>query len=259
MFEQGKNISYDFSGQNILITGATGGIGSAIAKMFLEANGTVCLVSTRQEKLDKLLAGEFARFDKNNIYTQVCDFTNQEDVESLVFRATKLMDDKLDILVCNAGITMNGMLIRTKNEDFDKVMQVDLKANFILNREASKVMLKHKYGRIVNISSIVGLVGNVGQASYAAAKAGLIGLTKTVGLEFAKKGITANVVAPGFTQTAMIETIPASIQEALLKDIPMRRNGTVYEIAAAVLFLASKEASYITSTVLNVSGGLVRL
>ena len=256
--EKEKNITYNFSNQNVLVTGATGGIGSAIAEMFLEANANVCLVSTRQEKLDNLLSDRFAKYNKKNIFTQVCDFMNPESVEGLVSKATESMGGTLDVLICNAGVTLNGMLIRTSTEDFNRIMQIDLSANFVLNREASKVMLKQKYGRIVNISSVVGMMGNAGQASYAAAKAGLIGLTKTVSVEFAKKGITANAIAPGFTQTAMIDTIPSNVQETMVKDIPMNRNGTPDEIASAALFLSSREASYITGTVMNISGGLVR-
>lgn len=243
---------FDFSGKYILVTGSTGGIGGAIFKAFYDCGAKVCGTSTSQEKLDKL----FANYeDKSRIFGIVVNMKNKEEVEALCKSAQEKMGG-LDIAICNAGLTKDTLAMRMKNEDWQEVIDVNLTANFILNREAGKIMMKNKYGRVINIASVVGFSGNVGQANYVASKAGLVGMTKTMALEFASRNVTFNTIAPGFIETPMTEAIPENIKDIIKTKIPLGYQGKPDDIAFASLFLASNSASYITGTTIHVNGGM---
>lgn len=241
---------FSLDGKVALITGATGSIGGAIARFLHKQGATLALSGTRVSTLEKL-ADELS--ERVNLFA--CNLSSPEAVENLIPNVERLCGH-VDILVNNAGITQDDLLMRMSDEKWYSVMTINLEAPFRLMRAAVKGMMKRKYGRIVNISSLVGSAGNAGQANYAAAKAGLIGLSKTTALEFATRNITVNCVAPGLISSPMIEQIAAPHREQLEKSIPMKRVGLPEEVAAAVGFLASSEASYITGHVLHVNGGM---
>ena len=243
----------DFTGQKVLITGATGGIGQKTAELFAKQGAIVGLCGRNRQKLDQLASAIGGK-----TFSFVCDLENSEEVEKLFEMADKEMEG-IDILVCNAGITKDTLSIRMSTEDFEKVIDVNLKASFILNREAIKKMIKRRYGRIVNISSVVGVMGNAGQANYVASKAGLIGMSKTLAMETASRGITVNCVAPGFIETAMTDVLTEEQKNKIIGGICMCRMGKPEDIANAILFLSSKEASYITGQTLHVNGGLLMI
>lgn len=234
-----------------LITGATGGIGEHIARVFHQNGAKVILSGRNEEKLKKLVE----ELGENSQYL-ICDLASNEQVSTLIDDAHKI-HGKLDVLICNAGVTKDGLLLRMKDEDFDSVIDTNLKSTFILNRNAFKKMMKARYGRIINIASVVGVTGNAGQANYVASKAGMIGMSKSVAQESASRGITVNSIAPGFIQTAMTDELNDKQKESILKNIPLGRMGLPEEIAASALFLASKEASYITGQTLHVNGGML--
>ncbi len=238
-----------------LITGATGGIGAAIAQSLVKQGAKVILSGTREEKLKELQAqiGE----DKAKILA--CNLTDFAQVEALFDKAEELAGGQIDILVCNAGITKDNLALRIKNEDWDQVLDVNLKSTFILNRSAIKKMIRRKAGRIINISSVVGFTGNPGQANYVASKAGMVGMSKSFAQEIASRGITINCVAPGFIQTAMTDVLNDVQKDGILKSIPMQKMGSPEDIAAGVAFLASDEAGYITGQTLHVNGGMLML
>jgi len=242
---------FSLKGKNALVTGATGGIGHAIAKRFHEAGANVAISGTREEALNEL-----ALELKERVVSIPANLSDPQDVLRLYAEAEEKLG-QVDIIVCNAGITRDNLMIRMKEEDFDDVIAVNLKAVWLLNREAVKAMMKRKNGRIINISSVVGQSGNFGQTNYAAAKAGIIGMTKSVALECASRGITANCIAPGFIQTPMTSAIPESVvQEKILPKIPMGKMGVPDDIAYAALFLASNEANLITGHTLDVNAGM---
>lgn len=237
----------DLTGKTALITGASGAIGSAITKLLHSLGSHVIISGSNEEKLKVL-----GNILKDNYTIKVCNLGNNEECSNLITNI-----DKLDILVCNAGITKDGLAIRMKDEDFDKVIDINLKANFILNREAIKKMMINKYGRIINISSVVGISGNPGQANYCASKAGLIGMTKSLAYEVAKRGITVNAVAPGFIKSDMTDKLNEEQKKAITQKIPQETYGTPEDIANAVAFLASDQASYITGQTMHVNGGML--
>ncbi|HJD66464.1 MAG TPA: 3-oxoacyl-ACP reductase FabG [Rickettsia endosymbiont of Bembidion nr. Transversale] len=237
----------DLSGQTALITGASGGIGGAIARQLHKLGSHVIISGSNEEKL-KALGDDL----KDNYTIKVCNLTNTEECSNLVAQI-----EKLDILVCNAGITKDTLAIRMKNEDFNQVIDINLKANFILNREAIKKMMTNRYGRIINIASIVGVSGNPGQANYCASKAGLIGMTKSLAYEVATRGITVNAVAPGFIKSDMTDKLNDEQKEAITRKIPKGTYGMPEDIANAVAFLASNQSSYITGQTLHVNGGML--
>ena len=241
---------FKLDGKTALITGATGGIGSAIAKTLYNQGARVILSGTNQEKLEKL-ALEISSDCK---YIQ-CNLSNHSDVENLFDKAEELLG-QVDILVCNAGITKDNLILRMKNDDFDQVIDVNLKSTFILNRNAIKKMIRRKNGRIINIASVVGLTGNPGQANYVASKAGIIGMSKSMAQEVSSRGVTINCVAPGFIESPMTEILNEQQKQAILSKIPCGRMGSSQEIANTVAFLASEEASYITGNTLHVNGGM---
>src|SRR5689334_9091691 len=241
---------FDLSGKTALITGATGGIGGALARALHRQGAMVAISGTRREALDQL-AGEL----KERVHVLPANLGNKDEVEQLVPAAEEKMQ-KLDILVANAGITRDNLFVQLKDEDWDDVIAVNLTATFRLARAAVKGMMRRRFGRIIGITSVVGVTGNPGQANYTAAKAGLIGMIKTLGAEYAKRGVTANCIAPGFIATPMTDKLNEKQRETILSKVPAARLGTVDDIAAAAVYLSSNEAGYVTGQTLHVNGGM---
>jgi 3-oxoacyl-[acyl-carrier protein] reductase len=241
---------FDLTGKSALVTGASGGIGADIARALHAAGATVGLSGTRTGPLEALAAELGSR-----AHVLPCNLSNPEDVETLVKRAVEAMG-AVDILVNNAGITKDGLAMRMSDDDWQSVIDVNLTANFRLCRAAIRGMMKARYGRIINISSVVGTTGNAGQVNYAASKAGMVGLSKSLAAEVASRGITVNCVAPGFIETAMTDKLNDQQRAGILTAVPAGRMGTPAEIAAAVLYLASAEAGYVTGATLHVNGGM---
>ncbi len=244
---------FDLGGLTALVTGASGGIGGAIARGLHAQGATVALSGTRAEALEAL-ASELGE----RVHVVTANLGDRAAVESLVPRAEEAMGG-LDILVNNAGITRDGLFMRMKDEDWDQVIEVNLGSAFRLSRAAVKGMMKRRFGRIIGITSVVGVTGNPGQGNYAAAKAGMIGMTKALAQEVATRSITANCVAPGFIETAMTDVLNDKQREAVLATVPMGRLGTAGETAAACVFLASREAAYITGQTIHVNGGMAMI
>lgn len=240
----------NFDGKSVLITGATGGIGKAVVEKFHAQGANIIASGTNESKLDALQS-QFP----DRLKAIKCDLSDPNSVRELYEQAEAAFGS-VDVLVCNAGITKDNLLLRMGESDWDDVLNINLKSVFILNQLAAKHMGKRRAGRIINISSVVGLSGNLGQANYVAAKSGMIGLTKTVAQEVARRGITANCVAPGFIETPMTDAMNDKAKEVILSKIPLARMGSVAEIACCVAFLASDDAGYITGHVLSVNGGL---
>ncbi len=242
-----------FENAVIVVTGATRGIGKEIAFAFAK-EGAVVMCLARNAEQAQALAQDIEKTG-GKAKGWACDVTNLKNVEEIV---NKILDKykTIDILVNNAGITKDNLLLRLSETDWDSVINVNLKGTFNCTKVVSKVMLKRRKGRIINISSIIGLTGNAGQANYAASKAGIIGFTKSVARELASRGITANAVAPGYIQTDMTAQLKTEVQEEILKTIPQGRLGTPQDVAGVCLFLASKEADYITGQTIVVDGGL---
>jgi len=239
----------NFKGKKILITGATGGIGRALVKKFLSLEGTVLATGTNTEKLDSLKK-EFP-----NINVLKFDISQHSKIEEFIENvASQLVG--LDVLVNNAGITMDNLSLRMKDEEWSKVIDINLSSTFYLCKYAIKKMLKNKYGRIVNITSIVGHTGNLGQSNYAASKAGIVEMSKSLAIEYAKKNITINCVSPGFIQSNMTDKIVESIKAVLTSRIPMTKLGTGEDVSNTVAFLSSNAASYITGETIHVNGGM---
>ncbi|MFP3024033.1 MAG: 3-oxoacyl-[acyl-carrier-protein] reductase [Wolbachia sp.] len=241
---------FGLENKKFLITGASGGIGQAIVEIMHKARATLCISSTKKEILE-----EVAKKYEKNIHVLPCNLSNPEEVNQLINKASELMKG-FDGLICNAGITQDSLLLRMTDEAWEKVIDINLNSTFKLNREACRKLIKNNWGRIINISSIVGLTGNAGQVNYAASKAGIIAMSKSIAKEVASRGVTVNCIAPGFIDTKMTEVLNEKQKEKILDNIPMKRMGTGKEIAAGVLFLASDEARYITGHVLNINGGL---
>jgi 3-oxoacyl-[acyl-carrier protein] reductase len=241
------------SGRTALVTGGSRGIGRAVALKLAREGAEVVVTATSLERAQKT-ADEITAFGGKALAVKV-DVSNTSDVEALFARIAEVFG-KLDILVNNAGITRDGLLMRMKEADWDAVLDTNLKGAFVCTREAVKLMGKAKGGSIVNISSVVGEMGNAGQANYCASKAGLIGLTKSVAKEYAKRNITVNAITPGFIETDMTDVLTAAVKEDLLRQIPAGRFGKPEDIANAVFFLVSSMGSYITGHVLSVNGGM---
>jgi 3-oxoacyl-[acyl-carrier protein] reductase len=244
---------FDLTGKNALITGASGGIGGAIAKALYEAGATVALSGTRVEPLEALAAELGAR-----AHVLPCNLSDKEAVEALPKQAIEVMGS-VDILVNNAGITRDNLFMRMSDDEWDSVLNVNLTSTMRLCKGVMRTMMKARWGRIVNISSIVGATGNPGQANYAASKAGMVGMSKSLAYEVASRGITVNCVAPGFIATAMTDKLSDDQKGKINAQIPAARMGTPEEIAAAVLYLASQESGYTTGTTLHVNGGMAML
>ncbi len=244
---------FDLTGKNALITGASGGIGGAIAKALHGAGATVTLSGTRQGPLDEL-ATELG----DRVHVLTCNLSDAAAVDALPKQAADLMGS-VDILINNAGITKDNLFMRMSDDEWSSVLEVNLTSTMRLCKGVIRGMMKARWGRIVNISSIVGATGNPGQANYAASKAGMVGMSKSIAYEVASRGITVNCVAPGFIATAMTDKLTDDQKEKINVQIPAARMGTPEEIAAAVLYLASNEAGYTTGATVHVNGGMAML
>ena len=244
---------FDLSGKTALVTGATGGIGAAIARVLHKQGANVAISGTRAEVLEALKAelGERA-------HVLVCNLGNPQEVEKLVPAAEAALGS-LDILVNNAGITRDGLAMRMKDDDWAQVLDVNLTAAFRLSRAAMRGMMKRRYGRIIGITSVVGVTGNAGQANYAASKAGMIGMTKALAQELASRNVTVNCIAPGFIATPMTDALNDKQKEAIIAKVPAGRLGTSDDVAAVALYLASAEAAYMTGQTLHVNGGMAMI
>ena len=241
---------FDLSGMTALVTGASGGLGSAIAKALSAQGARLALSGSNQAKLEA-----FAKELGGDHVTLVCDLGNAEQVDQLVPRAVEALG-QLDILVNNAGVTRDNLAMRMKDEEWDQVITINLEGAFRLMRAAMKPMMKARHGRIINITSVVGVTGNPGQANYVASKAGLIGMSKAFAQEVASRGITVNCVAPGFMTSAMTDALNEQQKAGILSKIPTGAMGTGEDIGAAVVYLASREAGYVTGQTLHVNGGM---
>lgn len=242
---------FDLTGKGALVTGATGGIGGAIAKALHAQGATVAISGTKAEKLDSL-ASELG----SRVFTLPCDLRDRKAVAKLAEDSDKTLG-QTDILVNNAGITHDNLFMRMKDEEWDDVIAVNLTSVFVLTRGILRNMMRRRYGRIVNIASISGVLGNPGQPNYAASKAGLVGMTKSLAREVSSRGITANCIAPGFIKTPMTDALTPKQVEAIAAAIPAQTFGKPEDVAATVVFLASDEAAYITGETVHVNGGMV--
>ena len=245
---------FDLTGKIALVTGASGGIGGAIARALHAQGATVVLSGTRAEALEALKTELGAR-----AFTATCNLSDPASVEALPKAAEEAAGGSIDILVTNAGITRDKLFMRMKDEEWDQVIAVSLSAAFRLSRAVLRGMMKKRWGRIIQITSVVGATGNPGQGNYAAAKAGLVGMSKSLAAEVASRNITVNAVAPGFIQTAMTDVLNDQQKDLNSARIPLGRMGTTEEIAAAVVYLASPEAAYVTGQTLHVNGGMAML
>ena len=244
---------FDLTGRTALVTGATGGIGGAIAQALHAQGATVAISGTRREVLDTL-AGKLGE----RVHVLPCNLSDTAEVEALVPAAEKAMG-QVDILVANAGITRDNLFVQLRDEDWDEVIRVNLTATFRLARAATKLMMRKRFGRIIAITSVVGVTGNPGQGNYTASKAGLIGMIKTLGAEYAKRNITANCIAPGFIATPMTDALNDKQRETILSKVPAARLGTPEDIAAAAVYLSSNEAGYVTGQTIHVNGGMAMI
>lgn len=244
---------FSLSGKTALVTGATGGIGGAIARALHAQGAHVAVSGTRREVLEAL-KGELGE----RIHVCPANLSDMESVEALIPAAEAAMGG-LDILVNNAGITRDGLFMRMKDEDWDDVIRVNMTSIFRLSRAAVKIMMKKRYGRIISITSVVGTTGNPGQGNYAAAKAGIVGMSKALAQEVATRNVTVNCIAPGFIETPMTDVLNEKQRESVMQKVPMARLGTPAEIAAATVYLASEEAAYVTGQTLHVNGGMAMI
>ncbi|WP_374578584.1 3-oxoacyl-[acyl-carrier-protein] reductase [Phenylobacterium sp.] len=245
---------FDLSGKTALVTGATGGIGGEIAKALHGAGAHVALSGTREAVLQDL-----AQQLGERTSAVAANLSDAESVDSLIGRAEEAAGAPIDILVANAGITRDGLLMRMKDEDWDAVLKVNLESYFRLSRAAMRGMMKRRWGRIIGITSVVGVMGNPGQANYAASKAGMIGFSKALAQEVATRGITVNCVAPGFIESPMTDALNEQQKAQIMATIPAARLGTGAEVAAACVYLASDEAAYMTGQTLHVNGGMAMI
>jgi 3-oxoacyl-[acyl-carrier protein] reductase len=244
---------FELTGRSALVTGATGPIGGSITRALHAQGAAVAISGTRREILDKLAADLGER-----VHVLPCNLADTVEVETLVPRAEEAMG-QLDVLVANAGMARDNLLVQLRDEDWEQVIAVNLSATFRLSRAAVRGMMRRRFGRVVAITSVVGTTGNPGQANYVAAKAGIAGMIKAIAAEYAKRGVTANCVAPGFIVTPMTEKLNDKQREAILGKVPANRAGTPEEVAAAVVFLASNEAAYVTGQTLHVNGGMAMI
>jgi len=244
---------FDLTGKTALVTGATGTIGSSIARTLYAQGATVAISGTRQEVLEQV-AGQLGE----RVHVLPCNLADAAAVETLVTQSEQVMG-QLDILVANAGVTRDNLLVQLRDEDWDQVIAINLSATFRLTRAAVRGMMRRRFGRVIAITSVVGTTGNPGQANYVAAKAGIAGMIKATAAEYAKRGVTANCVAPGFILTPMTDKLNDKQRLVILSKVPANRAGTPDEVAAAVVFLASNEAAYVTGQTLHVNGGMVMI
>ncbi|WP_030541723.1 3-oxoacyl-[acyl-carrier-protein] reductase [Sphingobium sp. DC-2] len=245
---------FDLTGMTALVTGASGGIGSAIARALAGQGARLALSGSNEEKL-KAFAAELGGGHE----TLVCNLSDPAAVDALVPQAVDALGGKIDILVNNAGITRDNLILRMKDDEWSDVISVNLEAAFRLARAAAKPMMKARFGRIISITSVVGVTGNPGQSNYAASKAGIIGMSKSLGQELASRGITVNCIAPGFIRSAMTDALNEAQKAAILQKIPAGGLGSGEDIGAAVVYLASREAGYVTGQTLHVNGGMAMI
>ncbi len=240
----------DLKNKNIIVTGASGGLGNSIVKKLYENGANILATGTKKEKLDDL------KSQFNNIKILSFDISQNDEIDKFIENATKELGGNLYCIVNNAGITRDNLAIRMSSDEWKKVIDVNLTSTFLLSKSAIKKMLKNKQGKIINITSVVGHTGNLGQANYTAAKAGIVAMSKTLAIEYAKKNININCISPGFIKTNMTEKIDAKYKEIILSKIPSARLGEPEDIANAVLFLASNQSDYINGETLHVNGGM---
>ena len=245
---------FDLSGMTALVTGASGGIGSAIATALAGQGARLAVSGSNVEKLEA-----FRDSLGDDHVALPCNLSDGAAVDSLIPQTVEALGGKLDILVNNAGVTRDNLLMRMKDEEFEDVIRINLEAAFRLMRAAAKPMMKARFGRIISVTSVVGVTGNPGQANYVASKAGLIGMTKAVAQELASRGITVNAIAPGFMTSAMTDALNDQQREAILSRIPLGAMGSGEDIGAAAVYLASREAGYVTGQTLHVNGGMAML
>jgi 3-oxoacyl-[acyl-carrier protein] reductase len=243
---------FDLTGKTALVTGASGGIGGAIARALHAQGAKVALSGTRRDALEALAA------ELGGAVVLPCDLADRAAVEALVPDAEKALG-QLDVLVANAGITRDNLLVQLRDEDWEQVINVNLSSTFRLARAAVKGMMRRRFGRLIGITSVVGVTGNPGQSNYTAAKAGMIGMFKSIGKEYAKRGVTANCVAPGFIASPMTDKLNDKQRETILQMVPAGRLGAGADVAAAVVYLASDEAAYVTGQTLHVNGGMAMI
>lgn len=245
---------FDLTGMTALVTGASGGIGSAIAKALVAQGAKVALSGTREEALQAVAADI-----GGDTVILPCNLGDPTAVEALIPAAIEALGGQIDILVNNAGVTRDGLILRMKDEDWSDVIRINLEAAFRLCRAAAKPMMKARFGRIISVTSVVGVTGNPGQSNYAASKAGIIGMSKSLAQELASRGITVNCIAPGFIASAMTDVLPDAQKDALNARIPAGHMGQGADIAAAAVYLASREAGYVTGQTLHVNGGMAMI
>ena len=235
---------------NVILTGATGGIGNSILSKLNKGNAKIIASGTNQEKLDKI------KSNYNNVITKKFDLSDHSSIERFIEECNETFENKIDVLINNAGITKDNLTIRMKDEEWNKVISINLSSSFLLSKYAIKKMLRNKNGKIINITSVVGHTGNIGQANYAASKAGLIGMSKSLALEYGKKNIKINCISPGFIKSEMTDKISDSFKQLLQDKIPLDRFGDPSDVANAVLFLSSSLSDYITGETIHVNGGM---
>ncbi|MBE6453487.1 MAG: 3-oxoacyl-[acyl-carrier-protein] reductase [Alphaproteobacteria bacterium] len=245
----------NFEGKTVLITGATGGIGRSICKLFQKQGAQLAIVGRDINKLNDFKQKELPDGD---VKVYAVDLSNENNIADLV---EKVEADcgKIDVLINNAGITQDNLSLKISSEAWHKVLDTNLTSSFLLSKAVLPCMLKHRFGRIINMTSVVGVIGNAGQTNYAASKAGLIGMSKSMALEIASRGITVNCLAPGFIKTPMTDVLPEKAKEKLLDNIPMAKMGNPEDVANAAVFLASDEAGYITGQTIHVNGGMAMI
>ena len=240
----------DLKENNIIVTGATGGIGNSIIKKLYDAGANILATGTKDEKLQEL------KKKFQNIHTLKFDISQNDNLENFIENATKQLEGKLDCLVNNAGVTQDNLAIRMSIDEWKKVIDINLTSTFLISKFAIKKMLKNKKGKIINITSVVGHTGNLGQTNYTASKAGIVAMSKSLAIEYAKKNININCISPGFIKTAMTDKIDEKFKEVIISKIPSARLGEPEDVANAVIFLASSHSDYINGETLHVNGGM---
>ena len=241
---------FNLKNKKVIVTGATGGIGNSIIECFIKHEAKVLATGTNEEKLKKLSSKYY------NILTSKFDISNHDEIENFIERSIKVLDGNPDILINNAGITRDNLSLRMSSKEWNEVLNLNLTSTFLLCKFSLKKMIKNKYGKIVNITSVVGHTGNVGQANYAASKSGIIGFSKSLALEYAKKNININCVSPGFIETQMTDKIDPKFKELIISKIPSNRLGSPHDVANVTAFLSSDLANYITGETIHVNGGM---
>ena len=241
---------FNLKNKKVIVTGATGGIGNSIIECFMKHEAKVLATGTNEEKLKKLNSKH------NNIFTSKFDISNHDEIEKFIENSSKVLDGSPDILINNAGITRDNLSLRMSSKEWNEVLNLNLTSTFLLCKFSLKKMIKNKYGKIVNITSVVGHTGNVGQANYAASKSGIIGFSKSLALEYAKKNININCVSPGFIETQMTDKIDPKFKELIISKIPSNRLGSPDDVANVTAFLSSDLANYITGETIHVNGGM---